>query len=188
MAKSTYTVLLNATISTAGITAAIASLRPPPITIGVAFRGGEIASAIRNLIGIRAALDAIGQGVEYIKDLDKELTNVQVATGMSQESVEELALGYNNLAKEVGATTLEIAKGSLEWIRQGKTAEEAGELVKSSMVLSKLGNVSAAQSTEYLTSSLNGFKLEAKDSMGVIDKIISLDNAFATSAGIKNFA
>ena len=134
------------------------------------------------------ALNQLRQGVQYIKDLDKELTNVQVVTGMSQESVENLATGYNNLAQEMGVTTLEVAKGSLEWLRQGKTAEQASELVKSSMVLSKLGNLDAAQSTEYLTSVMNGFKLEAKDSMGVIDKIIGLDNSFASSAGIKNFA
>jgi hypothetical protein len=129
-----------------------------------------------------AALNQIRQGVQYIKDLDKELTNVQVVTGMSEKSVQNLALGYNGLAKEMGVTTLEVARGSLEWYRQGKTAEQASELVKSSMVLSKLGNIEAAQSTEYLTSMMNGFKLEAKDSMGVIDKIISLDNAFATSS------
>ncbi len=134
------------------------------------------------------ALNQLRQGIQYVKDLDKELTNVQVVTGMSQESVEKLATGYNNLAQEMGVTTLEVAKGSLEWLRQGKTAEQASELVKSSMVLSKLGNLDAAQSTEYLTSVMNGFKLEAKDSMGVIDKIIGLDNSFASSAGIKNFA
>jgi TP901 family phage tail tape measure protein len=51
------------------------------------------------------------------------------------------------------------------------------------MVLAKLGNLEAAQSTEYLTSMMNGFKIEAKDSMDTISKIISLDNAFATSSG-----
>lgn len=152
--------------------------------------GKEMGAVIRRTLESAAtlglmygALNQLRQGVQYIKDLDKELTNVQVVTGMSQESVESLAMGYNDLAKEMGVTTLEVAKGSLEWIRQGKTAEQAAELVKSSMVLSKLGNLDAAQSTEYLTSVMNGFKLEAKDSMGVIDKIIGLDNSFASSAG-----
>lgn len=142
--------------------------------------GAEMGAVIRRTLESAAtlglmytALNQLRQGVEYIKDLDKELTNVQVVTGMSQESVEKLAVGYNGLAKEMGVTTLEVAKGSLEWLRQGKTAEQANELVKSSMVLSKLGNIEAAQSTEYLTSMLNGFKLEAKDSMGVIDKLIN---------------
>lgn len=157
--------------------------------------GAEMGAVIRRTLEsagtlglLYGALNQLRMGVQYIKDLDKELTNVQVVTGMSETAVNSLAMGYNSLAKEMGVTTLEVAKGSLEWIRQGKTAQESGELVKSSMVLSKLGNLDAAQSTEYLTSALNGFKLEAKDSMGIIDKIIALDNSFSTSAGIKNFA
>ena len=157
--------------------------------------GKEMSAVIRRTMESAATLGVIygainqfRQGIEYIKDLDKELTNVQVVTGMSEESVQALGMQYNSLAKEMGATTLEVAKGNLEWLRQGKTAQEANELVKSSLVLSKLGNLETAQSTEYLTSTLNGFKLEAEDSMGVIDKIIALDNSFSTSAGIKNFA
>jgi TP901 family phage tail tape measure protein len=51
------------------------------------------------------------------------------------------------------------------------------------MMMSKLGNLDAAQSTEYLTSILNGFKLEATDAIGVINKLTALDNAYATSVG-----
>jgi hypothetical protein len=133
------------------------------------------------------ALNQLRQGVSYIKDLDKELTNVQVVTGMSEESVQSLGMEYNTLAKEMGASTLEIAKGNLEFLRQGKSAEESAQLVKSSMMLSKLGNLEAAQSTEYLTSTLNGFKLEAESASDIVDKLIMLDNSAATSAG-KNFA
>ena len=72
-------------------------------------------------------------------------------------------------------------KGSLEWRRQGKTADEAGELVKGSMMMSKLANMESAQATEYLTSILNGFKLEAGETEDVISKLVALDNAYATS-------
>ena len=47
--------------------------------------------------------------------------------------------------------------------------------------MSKLGNVEAAQATEYLTSVLNGFKLEAEDAMSVVDRLVNLDNQYATS-------
>ena len=49
-------------------------------------------------------------------------------------------------------------------------------------MLSKLGNMEAADSTEKLTATLNGFKLEAEDASLVVDKIIDLDNRMATSA------
>ena len=39
------------------------------------------------------------------------------------------------------------------------------------MTLSKVGAIESSEATELLTSSLNGYKLEAKDAMSVVDKI-----------------
>jgi len=49
-------------------------------------------------------------------------------------------------------------------------------------MLSKLGNLSAAESTEYLTSTMNSYKLETEDAIKVVDKLIAVDNKSATSA------
>ena len=51
------------------------------------------------------------------------------------------------------------------------------------MMLSKLGALESAQATEYLTSIMNGFKIETEDASRVVDKLISVDNIAATSAG-----
>jgi hypothetical protein len=130
---------------------------------------------------IYGTLDQIRKGTQYIVDLNKELTNIQIVTGMSSEEVDSLASSYNKLASEMGVTTLEVAAGSTEWFRQGKTIAETTELMKSSLMMSKLGNMQAAEATQYLTSTLNGFKLEAKDAIGVVDKLTAIDNAMATS-------
>lgn len=50
------------------------------------------------------------------------------------------------------------------------------------MTLSKVGAIEASQATELLTSSLNGYKIEAKDAMSVVDKISSIDLEAATSS------
>ncbi len=131
---------------------------------------------------IYGALRNFKEAIQYVKDLNKELTNIQIVTGMSASSVKKLAQDFNDLASEMGATTLEVTKGSLEWFRQGKTIEEASKLLKATLMLSKLGNMESAQATEYLTSTLNGFKLEAEDAIGVVDILINLDNQYATSA------
>ena len=62
------------------------------------------------------ALNQLRQGIDYIKELDKELTNIQVVTGMSEKSVQALGMQYNSLAKEMGVTTLEVTRGSVEWL------------------------------------------------------------------------
>jgi hypothetical protein len=121
-------------------------------------------------------------GIQYIKDLNKEMTNIQIVTGATNDTISEMSMTFNKLATQLGATTLQVATGSTEWFRQGKTIEETAKLMQSTMMLSKLGNMDAATSTERLTSTLNGFKLGAEDAMGIVSKLISLDNSFATSS------
>jgi chromosome segregation ATPase len=74
---------------------------------------------------VYGSLRKLEEGVQYIKDLNVELTNLQIVTGKTDEEIAQLARDYGYLAQQVGATTIEVAQGSLEWARQGKTAEEA---------------------------------------------------------------
>jgi hypothetical protein len=54
------------------------------------------------------------EGIAYITALNKEMTNIQVLQvdgAKSKEEIAGLSLEFNNLAKSLGATTLEVAKG-----------------------------------------------------------------------------
>lgn len=127
------------------------------------------------------SLRQIEDGIKYVEDLNKVMTNIQMVTGDTAEGIQKLAKDYNDLAMATGTETLAVAEGSLEWARQGKTIEETSQLIKDSMMMSKLANMDSAQATEYLTSIMNGFKLEAGDMIGVLDKLTAIDNSSATS-------
>lgn len=127
------------------------------------------------------AIRQIKEGIAFISALDKSMTEIGVVTGQSVSELGDMARQFNQTAKELGATTQAVAQGSLEFIRQGKTVAETNELIRVSTMQAMLANMSAAQSTEYLTSIMNGFQLEASDMMGVLDKLIALDNRYATS-------
>lgn len=64
---------------------------------------------------VYGALNQLREGIQYLTDLDKELTNIQIVTHKTDEEIASLSFRYNDLAKELGATTLEVSKGSLEW-------------------------------------------------------------------------
>lgn len=130
---------------------------------------------------VYGALNQFKEGIQYIKDLNKEMVNIQLVTGQDSASTAKLANDYNDLAKSMSVSTLEIARGSLEFIRQGKTAEETGVLIKNSTMLSKLGNMDAAASSEALTAVMNGFKMQAQDTGEVVSKLVAIDNVAATS-------
>lgn len=127
------------------------------------------------------ALNQLRQGVQYIVELNKEMVSIQLVTGGTKEEIDSLAMGYNALAKEMKLSTKDVAAGSLEFVRQGKTAEETAILIRNSTIMSKLGNMEAADSSEALTSIMNGFKLEAEETGDVVSKLVAIDNAAATS-------
>lgn len=132
--------------------------------------------------GFTLLTEGIQKAIDTMKELDAAFTDIQMVTMDSDAQTAELAQSYNNLAKQLGATTTEVAEGAGEWLRQGKTTEETTELLKASMTLSKVGAIESSQATELLTSSLNGYKLEAKDAMSVVDKISAIDLEAATSS------
>ena len=126
---------------------------------------------------------AIQDCTNYVKDLDGAMTNIRVVTMDTKEATQELLETYNQLGQELGANTLDIADGAVDWLRQGYSQADTTELVKDSTILSKLALIDNTQATEYLTSALKGYKLEAKDAIGVIDQLVSIDLEAATSAG-----
>jgi len=130
---------------------------------------------------IYKALGELGKGIEYIRELDKEMTAIQVVGDYSNETIKELSSSYNQLARELGRTTIQISRGSLEFIRQGKTIEETNELVRQSAMMAQLGNLSAEDSTEKLTAVMNAYGVEVKDVGRLVDSLVQVDNVASTS-------
>lgn len=129
--------------------------------------------------------DAAKEAVSTVKELDNATIALQLATGANYNTVHGMMNDYNALAKELGSLTTQVSEGADAWLRQGKSIDEVNNLVKSSMVLSKVGDMSSEDATKYLTASLNGYKLQADAAESVVDKISSVDLVSATdSAGL----
>lgn len=74
------------------------------------------------LTGIGLAYRIIGQieqsfrqVIQYAKELDKVFVNLRIVTGGTAEETQSLMWGYSQLAKQIGATTSEIANSGNEW-------------------------------------------------------------------------
>lgn len=132
---------------------------------------------------IYGSLRQLKLGIQYVEDLNKAMTNIGLVTGQMTSELSGMASEFNSMAKELGATTLDMAEGATEWIRAGKTELETMELLKNSTMLAKLGNLEASDSTTKLTAITNAYNVSARDSISIIDMLIGLDNAFATSTG-----
>lgn len=140
---------------------------------------GKFSNVISNVIRYNAAQfslnTVVNKTIGTIKSLDKSMTEVRLVTGESAESARETMNSYADLAKQLGATTTEVASGSVEWLRQGKTAQETSQLLTASTMLSKLGMMDANEATEKLTATLNGYKFSASQATDVVDKLVNVD-------------
>ena len=129
-----------------------------------------------NMVGIRELY-------RHVVELDDAVANLQIASGKSRKEVQGMIDDYSRLAKELGATTQEVAESADTWLRQGYSAEEANEMIRDSTILSKLGQLDAAEAATALTSAVKGYKVEASDALSVVDKLTAVDMEAAASAG-----
>ena len=151
-----------------------------------------------NYIGVYLSaqrfVSAIREGIEYVKQLDSAIAELQLVTKESDEAMASFTAQAKNIADAVASTTTEVVKSSTEWARLGYTMEESMELAAVSAKLAKAGFMELTDSTSQLTSALQGFYSKELSS-GVItageaatsiaDKMVEVGNNFAiTSSGI----
>lgn len=132
---------------------------------------------------LNTARKEIQQVYQNILKLDEAMTNLRIVTGSNTEQAKSMMNTYNDLAMQLGTTTQAVASSAAEWLRQGYSVSEANELIKSSTYLSRLGFMDMNQSVTALTSVMKGFRIEAADSMDIVDKLTQLDAKYATTAG-----
>lgn len=151
-------------------------------TISNTFSTGKLAMTayIATLNGINKAARG---AKETINDMDEAVTNLSIAMGKSRNEAYSYLGNLNRQAKELGATTKETANSADSWIRQNKSIAETEELIRDSMVLSKLGKIESADASEYLTASLNGYKKSASEAIDIVDKLTAVDMESASDAG-----
>lgn len=118
-----------------------------------------------------------------IKDIDSAITDLRLATGDSYESAAKMVGEYNQMGRALGATTKEVNDSAVTWRRQGKSAEDAGVLIRDAMILSKVGMLDSADAAKYLTSSMKGYNVSVDGAIRVIDKLTAVDANAAVNAG-----
>lgn len=122
------------------------------------------------------------EAVQAVKQIDDAIVDLQMATNQSYDSIRQMMSGYNDMAKQLGATTTEVSSGADAWLRQGKSISETNGLIKDSMVLSKVANLESTNSTKYLTAVMKGYKKSAEEVGEINDALTSIDMVSATDA------
>ena len=115
--------------------------------------------------------------------VDDAMTQLQMATGVSDSQAKELMNTYSQMGKTLKATATDVAASSTEWLKQGKSIAESQKLAEDSIVLSKIGDLSSEDATKTITAAMKSYNLDESEVMNFIDQISAIDMASATDVG-----
>ena len=138
----------------------------------------NLAYALLALVG-----NAFRQVYRNVVELDKAVTDLQIATGKTREETGALVKEYANLAKQLGATVTQVTSAADTWLRQGYNVAETNTLIANTLMLSKLGQLDSAEAAKALTSAMKGYKVSVEECIRVVDKFTAVDMEAAVSAG-----
>lgn len=123
------------------------------------------------------------KAISAVKDYDSAMTNMQMATGISNTQAQELMNTYSDMGKQLKVTGVDVATSATEWMKQGKTIEESNKLAQDSIVLSKIGDLSSDDATRTITAAMKSYDLNESQVMDFVDQISAIDMASATDVG-----
>lgn len=143
---------------------------------------------IAQFTGVYGALQNVMFQLPYkaitaVKDYDAAMTNMQMATGISNTQAQELMNTYSDMGKQLKVTGVDVATSATEWMKQGKSIEESNKLAQDSIVLSKIGDLSSDDATRTITAAMKSYDLNESQVMDFVDQISAIDMASATDVG-----
>ena len=149
---------------------------------------GTITERMKRLIEFTVAAFALRQlrrfiqeGLRFVRDLDKSLTEIATVTHQTRQAMWQMAEEFNRMGRELGRTTNEIAQASVLFYRQGLQTHEVMEMVRASTISAGIANTETAEASDRLTAALRGFLLPANAAMSVSDKLAALAAQSASS-------
>ncbi|WP_333648336.1 phage tail tape measure protein [Lacrimispora sp.] len=146
---------------------------------------GRVGSWLFESDGITMVINGFNKIKDASIELNETVAGLSMATGASKKELQSYIESYSKLGDELGATVIDVAKSGTEWLKQGKTIAETEDLIRSSMVLSKVGKMSSADATEYLTNIMKDYEVSIGDTLGVVDKLYAVDmNSSADIGGL----
>jgi len=131
------------------------------------------------------AVYAIGRAFKEVVastiEVEKSLADINVVLNASASGLSKFGSGLFSIAKNTGQSFGEVAKAATELARQGLGVEETLKRTSDALILTRLSGLDAAKSVETLTAAVNGFSKAGLTTTEIINKLATVDAAFAVS-------
>lgn len=112
-------------------------------------------------------------------DIDSKLVSIQKVAG--EADLESTFNSATLAAERFGQSISQVLDAYIEFARQGYKGDDLSTLADAGLVASNVGEISAQQASEYLTSALVQWNKETSEAMGIIDSWNEIANNYATT-------
>lgn len=141
---------------------------------------GDLSAYLLSFASFYEVVDVIKQGFNIIKDLDTQLTEMEKVSNESLSNLQAYAKNSFDIASQIGSTGAELQASTADWMRLGKSLQDASELAKTTNILM---NVSEFESIDKATESMVSMTqaYQELDSMDIVDKLNLTGNNYSIS-------
>ena len=144
-----------------------------------------LANAAYGVAKLDAALAALAVGgivyaFKKAVEFENSVVSLRKVVGDSPKEMAAAQDAALKMSGVYGESATKILESTANFVQAGFSVQESIKLTKNAMDLKIAGDVSAAQSSEYLISILKGFKAPAEDAGRVIDILNEVSNKYAT--------
>ncbi|GAE05279.1 hypothetical protein JCM10914_1375 [Paenibacillus sp. JCM 10914] len=136
---------------------------------------------------LRAPLQMLQSGAQYVNELDTAMSNLSRATNGSSTEIQHFLKDANAVANEIGGLTVNVINSATEWANLGYSINQSKALAKQTLVLQNVGDFdSAEQASKALLSTIKGFGIEVdnegKNVANIVDIYNEVGNKFSISS------
>ena len=131
-------------------------------TFGNTVRWGVTASIFQTI------QNSLYRSVDYVKELDTSLNNIQIVTGETSANLTDWAKSANEAAAQLGASTVAFTDAAQLYAQNGYSEEDYTKLAALTTKVANVTQQSTSDVSEEITSLMAGYKMsidEAEDSL-----------------------
>lgn len=146
----------------------------------------DLASYFLTYVSFQDALQAIRKGYEFVKEIDKQMIELEKVSDMSDARLAKSFEKSTEAAKDLGSTIADVISATADWSRLGYNPDEAEKLAEVATIYKNVGDgIDIAAANQSLISTLQGFQMEASEAMNIVDAFNEVANRMPIdSAGI----
>ena len=145
------------------------------------FKG--IQSMVRIYLSPQDFIRYFRQGFDVVKEIDTAMTELKKVSDAPSSAITAYFGDAVESAKELGSSVSDMISATADWSRLGYNLPDSRELGEVAVLYKNVGDgIDIDTANESLVSTIQGFQLQAKDAMSVIDSFNEVSNNYAISS------